>query len=202
MTRIFLALLFCTATFATVSAADVIGLSLPLDGRLSPISKRIEFGARLALRHLKRAGRDIRLSAINDACDDSKIERSARRLERARVDIVIGSVCFKVAAGLAEALNRNQSKSDNVPVIAIGTRNKQLQRLREVDGLPLYSLSQDPAAEARAVVEKILPRFGDRPFAVLDDGSVYGRSLSDELRLLGDIYGFSARLQRAMGLRS
>ncbi len=192
MTRIFLLLVFCIATCVPAVATDVIGLSLPLDGRLSPVSKRIEFGARLAVKHLRSSGRDIRLSAVNDQCDDTKIERSAGRLERAGVDIVIGSVCFKVAAGLAKALNSQQGSATGVPVIAIGTRNRQLGRLRDIDELPLFSLSQDPAAEARAVVEKILPRFGDRPFAVLDDGSVYGRSLSDDLRLLGEQSGQQA----------
>ena len=170
-------------------AADVIGLSLSLEGRLSPIAKRMEYGAQLAAQKLKDFGQDVELSLANDACKVESVPEIAKSFHQANAKIVVGPVCFRVATALADYAKRSKGAIRSVPIIATNTRNKLLNRLREVEELPLYSLSNAPNAEAQAVVDLILPRFGNRPYAILDDGSVYGRALADDVRELSELSG-------------
>jgi len=189
MKRISLTYLLVLCFCSPLWAADVIGLSLPLKGRYAPVTERMEFGALQAVEELRKQGRDITLVTVDDGCDEKQIATTANKFLEARAKIVVGPVCFDFAAKLAKALNTEDGSTPTVPVIASNTRNKLITRLLEVDDLPLYALSSAADAEARAVVEQIIPTFGSRPFAILDDGSVYGRALSDEIRLIGEELG-------------
>jgi branched-chain amino acid transport system substrate-binding protein len=194
MRRVFfpLVLLICSATAG--SAGEVVGLSLPLTGSLSPIAQRMNVGATRALQHLKDQGQSVELVTVDDGCDANTVAQSAQAFTAARVNIVVGPLCFKIAVALAEALRQPANQDNPVPVVAVNNRNKLLERLRDVDELPLYSLSNAPYSEAKAVVDLILPRFKKRPFAILDDGSVYGRALAEDLRLQGELVGQRAIL--------
>lgn len=171
-------------------AADVIGLTLPITGRYSAIAKRVEFGALLAIEELRARGQKYSLKLVNDGCKVKNTASIANKLLDADAKFVIGALCFKQATALVKALNTNDGNTPVIPVLAYNTRNRLLARLRTIERLPLYSLSNSHDAEARAVVKYVLPRFSGKPFAILDDGSVYGRSLSDEIRLLGEEAGF------------
>ncbi|MEP1207917.1 MAG: ABC transporter substrate-binding protein [Rhizobiaceae bacterium] len=183
---------FAAMAGAPVYAADVIGLTLPLENRLSPVAKRIEFGAQLAAQKLSKSGQSVELALFNDGCDADNAPAIARSLHEAGTKIIIGPVCFRVATALAKHAKESNGAIASIPIITVNTRNKMLNRLREVDELPLYSVSNAPNAEARAVVDLLLPRFGNRPFAILDDGSVYGRALTDDIRELGEQAGLRA----------
>lgn len=184
--------LFLIAFTCGVMAAEVIGLSLPLDGRFAPIAKRMEFGAQLAVQQLTEAGRNIEIVLADDACDENRAPEIARSFIDAQVEVVIGPVCFKFAVALAARMKAEREQGNPVPVVMSHTRNLLLQRLRDVEELPLASLSNGPKSEAQAIVDLIFPRFQDKPFAIVDDGSVYGRALSDDLRLLGEQSGYQA----------
>ena len=173
-------------------AADVIGLSIPMADRYKAVSQRIEFGAQMAIERLNKSGRDVELVVVDDGCDDKTVAETANKFLEANAKIVVGPVCFTVASLLARKLNTEDGSTPTIPVVALNTRNNLLKRLREVDELPIHSLSNAPDAEARAIVELLLPKFGGRPFAIIDDGSVYGRALSDNIRLIGDELGQKA----------
>ncbi len=190
MFRTFSILIIFLMLTSFAQAGEAIGLSLPLKGRIGPVAERVEFGARLALQDLNSNGRDLQLVLVDDGCEPKNAVKNANEFLKARVKIVVGPLCFKYATALARALNTENSETPAIPVIAINTRNNLLKRLRNVDELPLYSLSGSFTDEARAVVKYILPRFEGKPFAVIDDGSVYGRSLAENVSLLGEQAGF------------
>ncbi|MEE9314590.1 MAG: ABC transporter substrate-binding protein [Rhizobiaceae bacterium] len=192
MFRILLTLLFVAISLPAAIAADVIGLSLPMNGRFAPIAQRMEFGALMAIEDLRATGQEYELKLVDDGCDPKAAVTQANALLEAKAKIVVGSLCFKQAIALVKALNTNNGDTPTIPVVTSNTRNRLLKRLRDVGGLPLYSLSNQHNAEAMAVIKHILPRFKGKPFAIIDDGSVYGRSLSDEIRLLGEPAGFKA----------
>lgn len=172
---------------SVVLAQDVIGLSLPLSGRLSPVAERIEFGAQAAVSTLGARGRDIQLVLVDDGCDQRKTPDAIKSLSAEKVEIVIGPTCFAIAREIATVLNNDNEST--VPVIALNTRNPLLKRYRNNDGLPLFEISNAPDGEARAVVKQILPRFSGKPFAILDDGSVYGRGLAEQVRTFAEEAG-------------
>ena len=196
MTRLFLisliSLLGCIAPIHETWAADKIGLSLPLTGRFQEVASRMEFGALQAVEDLKKSGQNIELVIADDRCDPLSAGDIAGQFLTQKVRLIIGPVCFQFATALSKALEGAQGAPDDVPVVTFNTRNKLLKRLRDVDELPLFSVSNTHDAEAQAVVEEILPRFNGKPFGILDDGSVYGRALADSIRLLGDQVGLKA----------
>ncbi|MEM8750083.1 MAG: ABC transporter substrate-binding protein [Pseudomonadota bacterium] len=182
------------ATIALMAAndaqsADRIGLSVPLSGRYAQIGSSMEFGAHAAVKALNEQGRDITLTIVDDACDAEKVPDLITELTQRNVEIVVGLPCFAVAQALARQMK--SAEKDN-PIVASQTRNALLERLRTVEGLPIYELSHGPDAEARAVVDLLLPLFEGRPFAIVDDGSVYGRSLAEAIRLIGEAQGARA----------
>ena len=190
MRRIISTLIFFFMLMPTAFAEDVIGLSLPITGRFSPVAEQVEFGARLALEQLNSKGSDLQIELVDDGCNPKTAGQSANKFLKAGAKIVVGPLCFKLAIELVKALNTSGDETPTIPVIAINTRNNLLKRLRDVEELPLYSLSSSFTDEAQAVVNYILPQFEGKPFAVIDDGSVHGRSLAENVRLLGEQAGF------------
>ncbi len=164
--------------------AQTIGMSLPLIKRYQPVTSRMVTGAALAVADYKSTHPDVDLKVVNDGCDIDNAPAIATEL--ADVQIITGVLCFRVAEILVRKLNENGDGQKNaVPVIALDTRNKLLNRLRTVENLPIFEVSLPSTGEAEAVVDAIFPRFRGKAFAVVDDGSVYGRNLADAVRLLG-----------------
>ncbi len=178
--------LFLTALFALGPnlgvAAERIGLAVPLSGRQAPVGDRVEFGAFMQLEDARSGGKTVELVLVDTACTAEGALAASEQLKAAEVEIVIGPLCTQSAIALAEAM-------EDVPVISLDTRNPLLARQREMDALPLFELGYAPNSEARAIVELMLPRFNGRPYALLDDGSVPMRALSDTLLLLADEAG-------------
>lgn len=179
--------ILCLSWVSTTQAADIIGLSLPLSGRTAPVGERMKIGVQLAIAAQNAAGGDLVLKTIDDACDPVVTKEAAERLRDA--SLVVGPVCFDVATTLAFELNP-RGGSSKIPVIAFGTRNKLLERTRDHNGLPVFTIGNTAMAEAEAIVNLAMPQFHGRPFAIVDDGSVHGRSLADDIRLLGEAKGF------------
>lgn len=179
----FFALIIAIFWISTANAQTQVGLVLPLEGGLSVAAKRMEFGAMLAAGTLRD---EMRITLVSGGCDEDEISTDIATLREAQVDIVVGPLCFIGAKAIAQALNDGEK---SVPVIALKTRSSGLERARDYDGLPIFEISSAADAEAKAVVERLLPQFNGVPFAIVDDGSVYGRGLADAVRLLADEAG-------------
>ncbi|EFL90157.1 ABC transporter substrate-binding protein [Ahrensia sp. R2A130] len=171
----------------SASAQTKVGLVLPLEGSVAVPAKRMEFGAMLAAGTLRD---EMRVKLVSGGCDDEEIDNKIATLKKADVDIVVGPPCFSGALAIARGLNQDGGKS--VPVIALSTRSSGMERARSYDGLPIFEISPPARSEAATVVQNILPRFNGEPFAIVDDGSVYGRGLADAVRLAADEAGLRA----------
>ena len=185
MTRffaIFFSLVLCVSTFAT-QASEEIGLSLPFTGRGAAYAELVKSGAKLAVDQVQ----GLTLNVADDRCDPTTASAIASQFENAA--IVIGPMCFETAKAIAAALNPADA-TDKRPLIALGTRNNLLARARQYSGLPIFALAKKTDAEAVAFIELGLPLFNGKPFAIVDDGSVHGRTLADDIRLLGEQKGF------------
>ena len=168
--------MFAMPPLAAEAWAAKIGLSLPLSGRYAPIGKKIDFGVLQAIEdHARQGGERPELVIVDDACTAEDFGPKAEALADPQIRIVIGLPCFGPAFALAETLD--------VPIIAAGLRHPETAT-RGTEAGKLWVLGPDGDAEARAIADGVLARWRDRPFALLDDGSVYGRSLSDRLRSL------------------
>lgn len=177
-----LSFMVCVTTFTTVAAKE-IGLSLPFTGRGTAYAELVKSGVELAVRQAE----GITLKIVDDRCDPKLANDIAEKFSNA--SIVIGPMCFETATAISAALNPTTATTKR-PLIALKTRNNLLARARQFDGLELYALAKKSNAEAKAIVELGFPRFNGKPFAIVDDGSVHGRTLADDIRLLGDQEGF------------
>ena len=159
--------------------ADLIGLSLPMNKRFEAVAKRFEYGALLAQGKAGTKGLKFDLKLVDDNCDVASVPELVQQFSEAKA--IVGLPCFKVATQLARTL---KDTNNPIPIFTFRTRNPSLQRLREVEGLPIIEFSNTTDAEAQAMVDFILPQIGTKPYAILDDGSVYGRGLADSIRLI------------------
>ena len=180
----FFPLALMTAGSGSAWSSDLIGLSLPMNARYEAVSRRIESGALLAQEKANNAGTTIDLKLVDDNCDAASATELAEQFSSTKA--VIGLPCFKLAAALARTLKAN---NNNAPLLTFRTRNSGLKRLREIEGLPIFEFSNKSNAEAQAIADFILPEFGSKPYAILDDGSVYGRGLADSIRLIAEETG-------------
>ncbi|MEO1398551.1 MAG: ABC transporter substrate-binding protein, partial [Pseudomonadota bacterium] len=190
-----LLLLFAGGSFAPVYTQETgtrkIGLSLPLTGRFAAVAKQVEFGAQAALQAHNAGGSAAELVLFDDKCDAERALEAAKLYAAKNVSSIIGPLCYGFAKALAVALKEIAAPISATPptVFTLETRNPDLARARAVEELALASLSKPHDAEASAIVDLILPRIADRPFAILDDGSIYGRGLSDAVRLKAEQAG-------------
>ena len=104
---------------------------------------------------------------------------AVQKIVAERPSVVFGALCFDSASRLAQGL---KEAGVAAPVIALDTRSPLLGDRRRRNGLALFEIGQAPTAEAEAVVRHVLPAFAGAPFALVDDGSVYGRGLADAVR--------------------
>ncbi len=179
---VLLALAVFVAAPTVALSAERIGLAVPLSGRQAPVGDRVEFGAFMELEDARADGKTVELVLADTGCTAEGALAASEQLKAAEVEIVIGPLCTEAAIALAGAM-------EDVPVLSLDTRNPLLARQREFDSLPLFELGHAPDAEARAIVDLVLPRFAGRPYALLDDGSVPMRALSDTLLLRADEAG-------------
>ena len=180
MMRLFASFLF-TCILCMTAQAQTIGVSLPLSGKYAAVAEKIRLGVELAFDDLNANGANLTLQIADDACDLEKADAVAQTLSDA--EIIVGPVCFESARAIA-ALTQKK-------VIALNTNNGALKRARTYSQLQLFTLSGTPKAEAQAIVSLGLPKFEGKPFALLDDGSVHGRNLADDIRLIGETVGFN-----------
>ena len=172
------AVLIATAT--PVAAADVIGISLPLSGRFASLGREIEMGMLKAIEdHVSTGGKRPEIALVDDACETEGGRRGLDILRERDARIVIGIPCFEPALVYGDALD--------VPILALGLRHAKIAEQVEAGRITL--LGPTPDAEALAVADLVLPRWRDKPFAIVDDGGVRGRALAEQVRKLGEDRG-------------
>ena len=180
---LFLTLLWCGHGFAQ----DVIALSVPKSGRFAVLGQELEFGAQMAIEDEVKRGRERpELRIIDDACDAERVSADVAALREAGVRIVVGAPCFAPAYALVRGLNVGVER--RVPVVSLGIRHVEAAKPVE-EGLPFFVLGPDADAEADAIASLVLGEWRDKPFALLDDGSVQARALTDRLREKSDLIG-------------
>ncbi|TIO52592.1 MAG: ABC transporter substrate-binding protein, partial [Mesorhizobium sp.] len=73
-------------------------------------------------------------------------------------------------------------KDANIPVIAIGVRTESLTDRRAKTGWPVYRLGPRGDDERNAVATILTRLWQNELFAVIDDGTIYGREIAETFR--------------------
>lgn len=147
------------------------GIVAPLSGPSELLGKQILTGATLA------AGKQDSLTVADDACTAEGGANAARTLVQAGVKVAIGFLCIESIEAAAPIL-----KEAGIPIIAIGVRADSLTDQRARSGWPVFRLGPRGDGERNAVASILTRLWTDQHFAIVDDGTIYGRELAETLR--------------------
>lgn len=167
------------AAGATAARADIlIGLSLPLSGNAAKLGQQFLDGARAAIEdHNAGGGEPAALTISDDNCDGEIAKLAAAELLDARPDIVTGLLCNEPAYHFA-----GKFRESGIPIVVAGARSIRLTRDRWREEWNVWRLSPADGDGARAATAFLGERWAGSAYAIVDDGTVYGRTLADTFR--------------------
>ena len=125
--------------------------------------------------------REVQLVVVNDPCRGGEEGAAdgaavAQALVEANVDAVVGLVCWST---LEPALR--EGTLDGIPLITSGVRAGALTDRRRAEGWDVWRVAPRVEDEADRIVRHIMRAWRGRPYAVLDDGTIYGRELAERV---------------------
>jgi branched-chain amino acid transport system substrate-binding protein len=157
---------------ASADAETLIGVAAPLSGPSAILGKQVEAGAGLAAE-----GNGIAIKAVDDACTADGGAAAAKEFVDAKVNVVVGFLCTDAIEAALPIL-----KDANIPVITVGVRTESLTDRRAKTGWPVYRLGPRGDDERNAVAAKLTQLWRDELFAIIDDGTIYGREMAETFR--------------------
>jgi branched-chain amino acid transport system substrate-binding protein len=161
-----------------------IGLSAPLTGPSALLGQQMRTGAVMAAERL--GDPTVRLSVADDGCTADGGARAARELVAAKVQVVVGFLCGEAIEAALPIL-----KEANIPTITVGVRADSLTDRRNRTGWPVYRLGPRADGEREAAGRLLALLWESELFAIVDDGTIYGRELSESVRLAAEKAGLS-----------
>lgn len=148
-----------------------IGVSAPLSGPSSVLGAQVRDGARAA------AGDVVTLDIADDACTAEGGAQVAKRFAEAKMQAVIGFLCGDAIEAALPIL-----KDAGIPVITIGVRTDSLTDRRGKTGWPVFRLGPRADGEHDAAGRLLTKLWRNELFAIIDDGTIYGRELAGSFR--------------------
>lgn len=152
-----------------------VGVAAPLSGSAAPLGAQISAGARAAAAVLGPAV--VQLQVEDDACTAEGGTAAAKRLVAAGARAVVGFLCADALAAAMPAF-----KAAGIPVITVGVRANSVTDEREKTGWPVVRLGPRADAERDAAARIVPALWREKLFAIVDDGTIYGRELAESVR--------------------
>ncbi|AZN99477.1 ABC transporter substrate-binding protein [Mesorhizobium sp. M9A.F.Ca.ET.002.03.1.2] len=150
----------------------LIGVAAPLSGPSALLGKQIEAGAGLAAE-----ANGVELRMVDDACTAEGGAAAAREFAAVKVSVVVGFLCTEAIEAALPIL-----KGANIPVITVGVRTESLTDRRTKTGWPVFRLGPRGDDERNAVASILARQWQNELFAIVDDGTIYGREIAETLR--------------------
>jgi len=172
LTTTLAALVWLSLAADTHAATLLVGVAAPLSGPSAMLGKQIEAGAGLAA---EANGAEIK--TVDDSCTADGGAAAAREFAEAKVNVVVGFLCTEAIEAALPIL-----KDAGIPVITVGVRTESLTDRRAKTGWPVYRLGPRGDDERNAVATILTRLWQDDLFAVVDDGTIYGREIAETLR--------------------
>lgn len=149
-----------------------VGVAAPLSGPNAPLGRQVEQGARIAAGPL-----GVEIRTADDACSAQGGAAAARGFADAKVSVVVGFLCTEAIEAALPIL-----KGAGIPVITVGVRTESLTDRRGKTGWPVWRLGPRGDDERDAAASLLVKLWRDDPFAIVDDGTIYGRELAETVR--------------------
>jgi branched-chain amino acid transport system substrate-binding protein len=171
-TRTIAALFWLFMAGAASAQTLLVGVAVPLSGPSAILGKQIEAGTGLAAE-----ANGIELKTVDDACTADGGAAAAREFAAAKVNIVVGFLCTEAIEAAMPIL-----KDAGIPVITVGVRTESLTDRRAKTGWPVYRLGPRGDDERNTVASALTHLWQNELFAIIDDGTIYGREIAETLR--------------------
>ncbi|RWL77320.1 MAG: ABC transporter substrate-binding protein [Mesorhizobium sp.] len=166
------AVLFWLSLAASAEAETLIGVAASLSGPSALLGKQIENGAALAAE-----ANGLAIKTADDACTADGGAAAAKEFVDTKVNVVVGFLCTEAIEAALPIL-----KDANIPVITVGVRTESLTDRRAKTRWPVYRLGPRGDDERNAVAAKLTQLWRDDLFAIIDDGTIYGREMAETFR--------------------
>lgn len=171
-TRTIAALVWLFVANSANAQTLLVGVAAPLSGPSATLGKQVEAGTRLAAQ-----ANGIELKTVDDACTADGGASAARDFAAAKVSVVVGFLCTDAIEAAMPIL-----KAANIPVITVGVRTESLTDRRAKTGWPVYRLGPRGDDERNAVASTLTRLWQNELFAIIDDGTIYGREMAETFR--------------------
>lgn len=180
MKRLMLALLLTGLVPATASAQQVtLAIVAPKSGNFETLGNQVRQGAALAAK-----GLSLNLVEIHEPCTEGSGPVLADQIKKTGARAAIGFLCSESLVGglplLAEA---------KIPAITLSVRGKVLMEDALKNGWPFFRLAPNSDAEPEKLTEIILRDWKAEAIALVEDGTIRGRELTEAVRLALDARG-------------
>ena len=167
-----------TLSFPLQAETLRIGLSLPLSGNAEKLGRQFLAGANLATGvHNTFSPRKIQLVMADDGCNDELGKLAAHNILAAKPDLVVGYLCNEPAYIAA-----SKFRTAKLPILIAGAQSDRLIKDREHAEWRLWRISPGDSELAKKAGEIFSVKWQNRSFAIVDDGTVHGRTLADDFR--------------------
>ena len=165
------------SSFVTATAAPLkIGVSLPLASNAAKLAEQFLVGMRLAL-HNESSPDKFELWPVDDGCDREISTLAAEDFAVSDVALVTGYFCSEPAEVAASYL-----KESGIPILVTEARSVRLMTDRQKEEWNLWRMAPGDDFPAEAAFQALSKRWKNKPYALVDDGTIYGRTLVDEFR--------------------
>jgi len=157
------------------AAGVTVGVAAPLSGHFSLLGKQLREGAETAAASF--SGGTVTLDMQDGRCSAEGGAAAANEFVRNGADIVIGFLCNDAIDAAMPIL-----KKAGIVVITPGVRTDSLTEDRRKTGWPVFRMAPRIDEEGEAVGAILTDHWRNVLFAIVDDGTIYGRGLADALR--------------------
>jgi len=122
-----------------------------------------------------------------ETCDAESGEEAADSMIDASVDAVVGFFC-------AESLDAALPMLSAAGIVTIGLSVRADIVMEEAvkHNWPFFRLAPHEGAEIATIVDVISKRWAGEPFAIVEDGTIYGRELAENVRVALETLGITA----------
>ncbi len=154
-----------------------IGVAAPLSGPFALLGQQLADGAHIAATTAAPRGHAVTPIITDDKCTAEGGLAAAATFIEAQVRVVTGFLCMEALEAALPLLSEK-----NIPVITPAIRERGLTERRAKAPFPVFRLAMPRDREASAIGDILGRLWRDKPFAILDDGTIPGRELAHGVR--------------------
>jgi branched-chain amino acid transport system substrate-binding protein len=174
-------LMLASAATAVLADGPKIAVVAPDAGNLRILGDQIRIGAEFAARG------KAEIVAIGETCAEGSGPALAARIVETGAVAAIGFLCTESLTGGLPLLAKS-----GIPAITLSIRSEVLMQDALKKKWPFFRMAPSTGAERDAAAEAIFSHWKDKPFALLDDGTILSREMTDSVRQILEQKGMSA----------